>query len=513
MLPATQARAARPPLSSAFLQHPPRDCRATLPRYERSRITPGIAHIGVGNFHRVHQAVAIERCLHLPGHDSWGIVGIGLGDGPGAAAKAEAYARQDHLYSVTEFDADGGAATRVVGAMIGYLHAPCDPDAVLRLLAGAAIRIVSLTITEGGYNIDGTSGAFRLDDPATRADLDGAAAGRTPRTAFGLIVGALALRRAAGLPAFTVLSCDNLRSNGDTARHAVLSYARALDPALAEWIAVHAAFPNSMVDRIAPGVSDAQRRRVAELLGAEDAMPAVAEPFTQWVLEDRFSAGRPDLAFAGVTFSDDVHAYEALKGRMLNAAHMLLAYPALLSGCRTVPQAMRDPLLRRLLDRFMEHDVIPHLAPPPGVSAHAYKDVVLRRFANPAVADQLLRVAHDGAAKIPVFHAATLATLLERGADVVRPAFLLACFRLYLAGRDCNGAALDVHEPHFGAADRARLDPADPLTLLDTSPFAALRLRASPSFVTTYLRMVESIDAHGIRIALATALAAPLHAA
>jgi mannitol 2-dehydrogenase len=506
MFHVTHTGAARPPLSAAFLRHPPRDCRAALPRYDRGAVTPGIAHIGVGNFHRVHQAIAIDRCLHLPDQAGWGIVGIGLGDSPVAAGKADAYARQDHLYSVTEFDADGGAATRVVGAMVGYLHAPRDPGAVLRLLASAAIRIVSLTITEGGYNIDETSGCFRLDDAAVAADLAHAAAGRPPRTAFGLIAGALQLRRAAGLPAFTVLSCDNLRGNGDTARHAVLAYARALDPDLADWIAAHAAFPNSMVDRIAPGIADQQRHRVAAMLGGEDALPAVAEPFSQWVLEDRFSAGRPDLAFAGVTFSADVHAYEALKGRMLNAAHMLLAYPALLCGYRTVPEAMRDPLLRRLLERFLEHDVIPYLAAPPGVSPHAYKDTLLRRFANPAVADQLLRVAHDGAAKIPVFHAETLATLLARGADTVRPALLLACFRLYLTGRDGNGAALDVIEPHFGAADRALFDAADPLTLLDTGPFAALRLRSHPDFVASYLRLADSIAVHGIRIALASAL-------
>jgi len=513
MLPAKQARAAYPLLSSDLLRHPPRSSRATWPRYDRNLVTPGIAHIGVGNFHRVHQAIAIEHCLSLPGHESWGIVGIGLGGGPAAAAKAQAYARQDKLYSVTEFGADGSAATRVIGAMIGYLHAPRDPDAVLHLLADPAIRIVSLTITEGGYNIDEASGAFRLDEPAVAADLEHAAAGRAPRTAFGLIVGALRLRRAAGLPAFTVLSCDNLRSNGDTARLAVLSYARALDADLADWIDTYATFPNSMVDRIAPGVTDRQRDRIAELLGVEDAQPAVAEPFTQWVLEDRFCAGRPDLAFAGVTFSSDVHAYEAVKGRMLNASHMLLAYPALQCGYRTVPEAMRDPLLRRLLSRFMEHDVIPHLTPPQGVSLQAYKGTVLERFANPAVADQLLRVAHDGAAKIPVFHAATLTTLLARGDDVVRPAFLLACFRLYLAGKDGKGTPLEVREPHLSEADHALLAGGDPLALFDTGPFVALRLREHPAFVDAYLRLAEAIQTHGIRAALGMVLASPLHAA
>ena len=499
------SRAARPPLSSHFLHYPPQTAVAALPGYERTRVKPGIAHIGVGNFHRVHEALYIERCLHLPGHENWGIVGIGLGDGPQASAKADAYARQDCLYSVTEFGADGSARAQVVGAMIGYLHAPRDPEAVLALLAGPEIRIVSLTITEGGYNIDEASGSFRLDEPAVAADLAGDATGRAPRTAFGLIVSALRRRRAAGLPAFTVLSCDNLRNNGDTARHAVLAYARALDPALANWIGVHAAFPNSMVDRIAPGVSDRQRQRITELLQAEDALPAVAEPFSQWVLEDRFSAGRPDLEAAGAVFSDEVHAHEALKGRMLNASHSLLAYPALLCGYRTVPEAMRDPLLRRLLARFMERDVIPYLELPRGVSTQAYKEMVLDRFANPAVADQLSRIAQDGAAKIPVFHSKTIATLLAQDADPLHAALLLACFHLYLA--EFDSTALAGAEPHFGAADRAAFDPADPLTLFDTSPFAALELRRQPRLVDAYLLLLRTIADRGIRIALGMTVA------
>ena len=502
-------QAACPPLSAGFLRRPARTSMAALPAYDRRRVTPGIAHIGVGNFHRAHQGVAIDRCLHLPGHEGWGIVGIGLGDTPRAAAKADAYAAQDGLYSVTTFDHDGGAAVRVVGAMVDYLHAPRDPDAVLRLLADGAIRIVSLTITEGGYCIDEASGAFRLDDPAVAADLTADAAGRALRTAFGLIVAALRLRRAAGLPAFTVLSCDNLRGNGDTARRAVVAYARALDPLLADWIDLNAAFPNSMVDRIAPAPSEQQRRRIRGLLGADEALPAVAEPFFQWVLEDRFSAGRPDLAAAGVVFSDEVHAHEALKGRMLNASHALLAYPALLCGYRTVPQAMRDPLLRRLLVQFMERDVIPHLAPPRGVAPHAYKETVMKRFANPAVADQLLRIAGDGAAKIPVFHAHTLATLLARRADPVRAAFLLACFRLYLRGRgsdDGGGAAFEPFEPHLSAADREAACASDPLALLDTAPFEALSLRRHPAFADAYLRIVDTLDARGIRLALADAV-------
>jgi mannitol 2-dehydrogenase/sorbose reductase len=482
-------------LSSAALRCPAAiDAQVALPGYGRARLKAGIAHIGVGNFHRVHQAVYIDRCLHLPGHEEWAICGIGLGDSAPAAAKAEAFTRQDGLYSVTELAADGGANARVIGAMIDYLHAPSEPETVLRRLADPLIRIVSLTITEGGYNIDEASGEFRLDEPEVAADLDG----RTPRTVFGLIVAALRLRMDAGLPAFTVLSCDNLRRNGDTARHAVLAFARARDPRLADWIGAEAAFPNSMVDRIAPAVPAPQRQRISDLLGVKDAVPAICEPFSQWVLEDRFSAGRPDLAAAGVMFADDVDAYEAVKGRLLNASHMLLAYPAILCGYRLVPDAMRDPLLRTLLEQFMERDAIPQLAAPGAVSLDAYKHTVLERFANPAVADQLLRVAHDGAAKIPVFHSKTIATLVANGRDLHRAAFLLACFRTYLGGADRQGARYQVAEPRLTEADWKLLNGGDPLAILKTSPFSALGLATNEKFAAAFLQLAAMMDAQGI---------------
>lgn len=485
--------------SAALLDRRAISPSVAVPRYDRSLLKPGIAHIGVGNFHRVHQATYIERCLHLPGHEHWAICGIGLGDGPHAFAKAEAFALQDNLYSMTTLAPDGRAKTQVIGAMTEYLHAPHAPQAVLRLLADPQIRIVSLTITEGGYNIDEASGQFRLDEPEVVADLSG----REPRTAFGLIVAALRLRRQAGNPAFTVLSCDNLRRNGDTARRAVLGYAAAIDSSLVDWIAENSAFPNSMVDRIAPTVSTQQRKRIGALLGVDDAVPAVAEPFSQWVLEDCFSAGRPDLAKAGVIFTDDVDTFESLKGRMLNASHMLLAYPALLCGYRQVSEAMHDPLLRRLLTQFMEQDVIPHLAQPPGVSLHGYKETILKRFANPAVGDQLQRVAQDGAAKIPVFCARTIATLLAEVGNLRRVAFLLACFRKYLEGSDCNGARFEVSEPHLRREDWTLLQQPEPLAVLESSPFSALSLRKHEQFAHMFSQLVDMIETKGVRTTLA----------
>ena len=450
----------------------------TRPTYDRSRLRAGIVHFGVGNFHRVHQAIAIEACLHHPGQEEWAICGVGLTDGPAARAKAEAYRLQDNLYTVTQLTSPAPRDTQIVGAMIDYLHAPPDPEAVLARLADPATRIVSLTITEGGYNIDETSGAFRLDAPDIRHDLEGG----PPRTVFGYIVAALARRRQAGLPPFTVMSCDNLPRNGDTSRLAVLGFARALDPGLADWIEANGAFPNSMVDRIAPQVPEDERRRITAGIGVEDLVAATCEPYTSWVVEDRFCAGRPELERAGVVFSSEVPAYVAVKGRLSNAAHMLMCYPSLLMGARLVDEGMRHPDIPRLLRTFWERDARRLVEPPAGYSTTAFTDTVIERFANPAIKDQLLRVAGDGASKIVVFHGKTIGQLIAGGSDLAREAFLLACFARYLGGMDDRGIAFDIFEPRIGEADWQRLKSGDPLPCSTSRPLpVSACARARPS--------------------------------
>ena len=325
-----------------------------VPGYDRSAVKPGLVHFGVGNFHRVHLAVYVDRCL-AKGETDWGICGVELMDFPGAKAKADAYAAQDCLYTVTESAPDGTDEIRVIGAMVAYLHAPADPEAVLKRLAHPDTKIVSLTITEGGYNLDEATGAFALNTPDVASDLKGGA----PKTAFGFITEGLARRRAAGLPAYTVMSCDNLRHNGDTARKAIVSFARARDAALGDWIDKNAAFPNSMVDRIAPQVPEAVRQRLNAKSGVEDALPALGEDFMQFVLEDAFSHGRPDLGSVGVELRDDVGVFEVMKQRVLNASHMMLGYPGLLTGYRIVHEAMQDKRFFALLDSFQDNDVLP----------------------------------------------------------------------------------------------------------------------------------------------------------
>ena len=471
----------------------------TKPGYDRSRLRPGIVHIGVGNFHRVHQAVAFETCLHHPDHENWAICGIGLTDGPGAIAKAAAYRQQDNLYTVTQLTSSTPKDTQIIGAMVEYLHAPADPEAVLVRLVDPNTRIVSLTITEGGYNIDEVTGEFRFGPAEVASDL----ARNTPKTVFGYIVTALARRLRAGLPPFTVMSCDNLPRNGDTSRLAVTSLARAVDRNLADWIEANGAFPNSVVDRIAPQVPETERRRITASTGVDDLVAATCEPYTSWVLEDRFCAGRPQLERAGVVFSDEVPAYVAVKGRLSNAAHMLMCYPALLMGARLVDEGMRYRDIPRLLHDFWELDVRRLVEVPSGYSTRAFTDKVLERFANPAIKDQLLRVAGDGASKIVAFHGKTIAQLIAAGADLTREAFLIACFARYLGGVDDKRVAFEVFEPRIGQEDWRRLRGGDPLAVLDIEAFRGIGFRQSPAFLAAYQKFSIELAAQGTAPTLA----------
>jgi mannitol-1-phosphate/altronate dehydrogenase len=473
-----------------------------IPGYDRSQLRPGIVHLGVGNFHRVHQATVVDQCLHLPGNQEWAISGVGLTNGVSAQEKAAAYRAQDNLYTVTELRSDMSMVTEVIGAMVEYLHAPQNPGLVLERLADPGTRIVSLTITEGGYNIDEKSGEFRLDNLDVVHDLSGG----PPRTAFGFIVLALRARREAGHQPFTVLSCDNLRSNGNTTRRAIVSFARALSPDLAGWIEENGAFPNSMVDRIAPQVQAEDRQRLNASSGVNDRLPASCESYTKWVIEDRFSAGRPELELGGVEFRSDVAAFEAVKGRLSNAAHMMMCYPSLLMGHRLVHMGMSEAQIGRLLQNFWDLDVFPLVTPPTGFSVQTFTQQVLERFANPAIRDQLLRVAHDGAAKIIVFHAKTIRELIKNGSDLTREAFLLASFSRYLGGVDDLGNHFEVNEPQFNDHDWRILNGSDPSALLHTVPFRSLELDQCQRFRELYLGLRIKIASSGIGTALSSIL-------
>jgi mannitol-1-phosphate/altronate dehydrogenase len=475
----------------------------TTPPYDRTRLTRGIAHFGVGNFHRAHQAFYIDRCLALPNQSDWGIVGIGLAGGERGRKKADQFRSQDCLYSLTVAPPKGDTSVRVIGAQIDYLLAPDQPAEVLGLLTDPTLRIVTLTITEGGYHVDPESGLFVTDHPDVAHDLSD---GGDPRTVFGFVAEALARRRSAGTKPFTVVSCDNLRHNGEVARAAFVGFASALDQDLGAWIDSNVMFPNSLVDRITPSVTAKDAARLNAASGVTDQIPVVAEDFTQWVIEDRFTDGRPALHEVGVQFSDEVKLWEQVKVRVLNAGHLTLTYPALLLGYREVAEAMRDPQVPVLLERFLSQVVLPLLEAPRGVKLVDYKNTVLERFSNEAMHDQLTRIASDSASKVTVFLTATLQQVLERGRDHRIPAFILAAWSCVLAGKDDNGHTFDVTEPRLDEDSRQLLMSGDPREALSIEPLLASGAAAHAGFVATFGQYRKALAMDGVAATLKTVL-------
>jgi len=464
------------------------------PPFDRTKVTAGIAHIGVGAFHRAHLAIYTHHTLSDPAMHTWGILGINLleHDRP----LAEAFKAQQGLYSVSEYDPRGERTTHVVGAMVDYLYAPDDGTRVLDRLADPAIRIVSLTITEGGYLID-EHGTFRLDDETVAYDLKHP---DTPKGVFGFIVGALEKRRAAGVDAFTVMSCDNLRHNGAQAKRAVLAFAKARSDELADWIDREVDFPNAMVDRITPATTAKVRDELNAATGLDDQAPVVCEDFIQWVLEDKFRHGRPSWEKHGVQIVDDVSPYEDAKIRLLNGSHQMLAYPAFLAGHRRVDIAVKDPLFNAYLTAFLDDDAGVWLKSLPGMDLGPYKKKLLDRFSNASIADQLDRLCLDGGSKIPGFLGPTITACLEDGRDARRVAFLLATFDRYVrVGKDDNGETYPLREPNAMRLVQPLIDSGSKDALIESVELVGPLPASDKRFRRQYDIYVESLEKQGVR--------------
>ncbi|HHK2205269.1 TPA: mannitol dehydrogenase family protein [Pseudomonas aeruginosa] len=464
------------------------------PSYDPAQLRQGIVHIGVGGFHRAHQTAYTDALMNRGEALDWAICGAGLRSDD--RAMRDALAAQDYLYTLYELGDQPDTEVRVIGAISGMLLAEDGAEALLEKLAEPAIRIVSLTITEGGYCIDDGSGEFLAELPLVRHDL---ANPRTPRGVFGFLCEALRRRRDTGVPAFTVMSCDNLPHNGEVARKALLAFAERLDPGLARWIATHVSFPNAMVDRITPMTSPAHRRQLAQRHGVEDAWPVVCEPFVQWVLEDRFSAGRPAWEKVGVQFTDDVTPYEEMKIGLLNGSHLALTYLGFLRGYRFVHETLGDPLLRRYVRAFMDRDVAPLLAPVPGIDLERYKDSLVERFANRAIADQLERVCSDGSSKFPKFIVPTANRLIAAGRPLERVALVVAAWALYLGGVDEHGEHYPIPDPR-AAECQALVVERHGLgrRLLGVETVFGPAIPASAAFVEAFERLYDSLRRHGV---------------
>jgi mannitol 2-dehydrogenase len=444
-----------------------------VPSYDRARLAPRIVHVGVGGFHRAHLAVYVHDLASAGG--DWGIVGLGL-----LAADADmaaALGGQDDLYTLIE-KGGGAPSPAVIGSIIGFVHAPAGHDAAVRdLVAAPETAVLSMTVTEGGYG-----------EPTDEQRASGAAA------TFDRLAAGLDARRERGAGPLTILSCDNLPGNGDAARAATLAAATRISPALADWVEEHCSFPNSMVDRITPATTTADRVWLRESAGVDDRWPVVAEPFRQWVMEDRFAAGRPAWDTVGAVYTDRIHDWERYKLRLLNAGHTSIAYLSALAGVTFVHEAMAMPATRRFLDDLLHREALPTIAEIPGYPREDYIASVLERFANPGVHDQIARVCIDGSAKFPTFLMPTIAGQLEGGGPIGRATTAVAGWARYLGTVEPAAQAFDsnadVARRHASAA------LSDPIAFLDYDAVFPPSVRASDrfraEFCAAYRRIAEA---------------------
>jgi mannitol 2-dehydrogenase len=469
-----------------------------VPYYDRRYCTQHIVHIGVGGFHRAHQAVYLDDLLQQEESSGWGICGVGLL--PQDRAMHKALKPQDCLYTVVE--ADGTAChARVIGSVLDHLYAPGDPEGVLARMADPQCRIVSLTITEGGYRVNRWTGEFEEWHPEIQHDLQHP---HRPAGCFGYLAEALDRRRKRGVPPFTVLSCDNLQHNGDVAKKAVLAFAGRRDPSLAGWLADNGAFPNSMVDRITPATTDEHRLMVARQFGIHDAWPVVTEPFRQWIIEDRFSGGRPAWDQAGVLMTSDVLPYEKVKMRLLNAGHQALCYLGMLLGYEYVHQAIQDEQIRALIRTLMDDEVTPLLPAVPGINLEEYKTNLLRRFANAAIRDRLSRIGTDASVRIREFVLPSILEQLARGGPIRMLSLAVAGWFRYLAGTDETGGTLEIIDPLATRLTQcARSGGADPEALLGIREVFGDLLPAAAPFRALVAEALRGIYQHGTRATLA----------
>lgn len=468
--------------------------RLAIPSYDRSALSVGIVHFGVGGFHRAHQAMYLDRLMNAGKALDWAICGVGVM--PSDAAMKKVMEDQDCLYTLVVKNPDGTREARVIGSIIEYLLAPEDPEAVIEKMASEQTRIVSLTITEGGYNFHHVTGEFNAATPAVAADL---APGAAPSTTFGLVTEAVARRRQRGLPPLTIMSCDNIQGNGDMARRMFTAFARLKDPELGEWMDANVSFPNSMVDRITPVTTDEDRASIAKEFGVEDAWPVVCEDFEQWALEDHFTQGRPPFDEAGVQLVEDVEPYELMKLRLLNASHQGQCYFGYLAGYRYAHEVCQDPTFARFLLDYMDREATPTLRPVPGIDLDAYKHKLIARFSNEYVRDTLARLCAESSDRIPKWLVPVIRENLKNDGEIHRSAAIVASWARYAEGVDEQGQPIAVvdrlKDSLMAAAARNREDKL---------AFIAQRevfgdLADNERFVEAYTQALDALHQRGAR--------------
>lgn len=463
--------------------------------FEREQVKGGILHFGVGNFHRAHLQYYTKEVLAKDGQSGWGVCGAMLM--PQDEALFRKLKSQNGVYSLTVCGRHGENETHWMGGLVDLLWIGEDNglESIMNKIADPNVKILTMTITEGGYNQDKSTGEFRLNNEAVQHDIKNP---KQPKTTFGIVAEGLRRRRAAGLGPVTILSCDNLQHNGDTCKRCFLAFFQAQDADLAQWVSENVTFPNSMVDRITPATTPSDVERINKALDSHDDAPVYCEDYIQWVVEDKFAAGRPAWELAGVEFTDDVAPFENMKLSLLNASHTLLSYPSILGGFRQVDEAMRDTRITKFVREFMDMDVTRYVPAPKNTNLNTYKQMLIERFANTAVSDQVQRLCGDGASKFPVYVMPIAKKMVLGGDDLTRLAYLIACYRHYLKYKiDDKGDKFDVFDPAFGDKDQKLIEDEDPMAFLGASPFSMVDLAADTKYRDVYKNMVTRIKNEG----------------
>ena len=473
-----------------------------LPGYDRQKVGQSIMHVGVGGFHRAHQALYTDDLLRQGGDSIWGYCGVGLLTHD--ARIRDVMRSQDCLYTLVERSLEGDKA-RIIGSIVNFLFAPDDPQKVIEQMASPQTRIVSLTITEGGYYIDQSTGELDDKHPDIQYDL---AHPHEPRCSFGYLLEALDRRRLRGLAPFTLMSCDNIQSNGEVAKKMLMPFAELRDPVLRNWMAEKCPFPNSMVDRITPATTDEHRALVKEKFGIDDGWPVMTESFKQWVIEDHFGQGRPAWESVGAQMTTDVLPYEKMKLRLLNASHQALCYIGMLLGYQLVHETMEDQDIRKLVEKMMDDEVTPLLSEVPGVNLTDYKKTLIERFANPAIRDQLSRIGIYGSSGIPKFLLPSLEEQLQRGGPIKQMSFTIASWFRYLTGLDESGKEMPMLDPMAKTLrERAKAAGRNAAQLLAMPEVFNENLANSPALIKEVSDTLRSFYEEGARSTLLKSIA------
>lgn len=471
--------------------------KVSCPSYDRSDIKTGIVHVGVGGFHRAHQAFYTDELLEEGKSNDWGICGVALLPFDDKIYKV--LKKQDGLYTLIVKELDGSLSIRVIGSLVEYLFAPENPQAVIKKMANPGTKIISLTITEGGYNYDEATGEFIFDTPNIQHDL---ANPNTPKTIFGYLAQAFKLRKEQGTQGCTVQSCDNIQGNGHITEKMVLSYIGKAEPDLVEWVRNNVSFPNSMVDRITPVTVQKDIELLLRETGIKDEWPVVCEPFRQWVIEDDFCSGRPAWEKMAAQFVDDVAPYEQMKLSLLNAGHSVLGILGALVGYSTIDEVVSDQEISSFLTAFMDKEATPSLGILEGINLKEYKISLIERFGNQNIKDQVSRICSESSAKIPKFLLPTVKYQLDNNENFSRSAFVIAAWAIYSLGKDENGSQLEIMDAMETLLyKKAKEAQENPIVFLGIEAVFG-NLRDSKKFVSTYLKAYKTIKEKGVKKAI-----------